>query len=209
MAVDGAGNVIVAGYARDSTGRSLCAVVSYSGSGAMRWTGLYSESSNNQANANALATDSQGNVFVTGSTDIGSGPSDYMTIAYSNNGVPLWTNLYNGPGNSYDHAYAVAVNRSSGDVFVTGDSRGLGTGSTTGPRSPIRAGASRYGRIATPDRAAATIPPQPLLWTAGAAYSSPVSLTAVGGVASRRLSIPGTANFCGFGSIATRRAVPV
>ena len=44
---------------------------------------------------------------------------DYLTIKYSNSGVPLWTNLYNGPGDYEDFAWALAVD-SSGNVFVTG-----------------------------------------------------------------------------------------
>ncbi|MDD1749899.1 MAG: hypothetical protein LUO89_08485 [Methanothrix sp.] len=44
---------------------------------------------------------------------------DYATIKYSSAGVPLWTNRYNGPANSYDLATAMAVDR-SGSVIVTG-----------------------------------------------------------------------------------------
>ena len=44
---------------------------------------------------------------------------DYATIKYSSAGVPLWTNRYNGPANSDDYAYAVAVDGSD-NVIVTG-----------------------------------------------------------------------------------------
>ena len=42
-----------------------------------------------------------------------------MTIGYSGAGVPLWTNLYNGPADYWDGASAVAVD-GNGNVFVTG-----------------------------------------------------------------------------------------
>src|SRR5687767_6159138 len=51
----------------------------------------------------AIAVDhSSGNVLVAGE-----GNSDYATIAYSEAGTALWTNRYNGPGNSIDRAIAV------------------------------------------------------------------------------------------------------
>jgi hypothetical protein len=40
-------------------------------------------------------------------------------------GVEAWAQRYNGPGNSYDYAYAVAVDRSN-NVIVTGGSTGSG-----------------------------------------------------------------------------------
>src|SRR2546421_302857 len=43
--------------------------------------------------------------------------------ALAQGGMPLWTNFYNGPGDSHDVAHALTVD-SSGNVFVTGFSAG-------------------------------------------------------------------------------------
>src|SRR5207249_6928290 len=81
--------------------------------------------------ATALAVDASGSVLVTGysaSTNVIPYNYDYATIKYSGAGVPLWTNRYNGPGNGYDQAYAMAVD-GSGNVLVTGYSLGSGSSS--------------------------------------------------------------------------------
>lgn len=88
------------------------------------WTNRYDGLVNGADQANAVAVDGSGNVFVTGlSTGIGSG-YDYATIAYANTGMPLWTNRCNGTGNSNDVAKAVTVDR-NGNVVVTGSSIGF------------------------------------------------------------------------------------
>src|SRR5262245_52539498 len=72
------------------------------------WTNRYNGPGYGGDSASAIAVDSSGNVFVTGES-VGSGTGyDYATIKYSNTGVPLWTNRYNGPGNSADYAYGIA-----------------------------------------------------------------------------------------------------
>jgi hypothetical protein len=89
------------------------------------WVQRYNGPGNGPDSASALAVDHDNNVIVTGlSWGSGSG-DDYATIKYSNAGVPLWTNRYDGPGNGVDRAYAVAVD-SSRNVIVTGYSTGSG-----------------------------------------------------------------------------------
>ncbi len=129
IAVDGNGNVFVTGrsLSSGSLGSDDYATVAYSGAGVPLWTNRYNGPGNSNDVARAIAVDGSGNVFVTGySRGTNSADSeDYATIAYSGAGVGLWTNRYNGPGNSYDQAYAIAVD-GNGNVFVTGVSAGVG-----------------------------------------------------------------------------------
>jgi hypothetical protein len=114
MAVDGSGNVFVTGSSNDDY-----ATIAYSGAGVPLWTNRYNGTGNSSDGAKAVAVDGSGNVFVTGHSIDNSGDSDYVTIAYSGAGVPLWTNRYDGPDNGSSFARALAVDR-SGNVFVTG-----------------------------------------------------------------------------------------
>ena len=127
LTVDQFGNVFVAGYSLGPGSDYDYAIVSYSNSGLLRWSNRYNGPGNGHDRARAMALDTNGNVFITGySTGTGSG-YDYATVAYSNNGTPLWTNRYNGPDNGDDRATGIAVDP-AGNVFVTGYSSNLNTG---------------------------------------------------------------------------------
>ncbi len=91
------------------------------------WVARYNGPANSGDYAFAIAMDSSGNVYVTG-WSYGSGTDrDYATVKYDTDGNELWAAWYNGPGNVYYSAYAIAVD-SSGNVYVTGVSVVSGTG---------------------------------------------------------------------------------
>ena len=122
VAVDGSNNVIVTGYSGPPYNYDY-ATIKYSSAGVPLWTNRYNGPGNGPDYAFALAVDASNNVIVTGGS-VGSGAKgDYVTIKYSSAGVPLWTNLYNGPGSAADCAYAVAVDGGN-NVIVTGGSPG-------------------------------------------------------------------------------------
>ncbi len=87
--------------------------------------------------ANDVAVSPVGDlVVVTGLSDglRGSGRypvlwADYATIAYdAATGSPRWVRRYDGPARGWDNAQAVAVSPDGSRVFVTGGSKGTGTG---------------------------------------------------------------------------------
>ena len=123
IAVDGSNNVIVTGESGGGSSGYDYATVKYSSTGVPLWTNRYNGPGNADDIASAVATDTNGNVFVTG-WSTGSGTSyDYATVAYSSGGVPLWTNRYNdGETIAYtDYARAIVVD-ANGNVLVTGQS---------------------------------------------------------------------------------------
>ena len=123
VAVDGSNDVIVTGSSGPPQNSYDYLTIKYSSAGVPLWTNRYNGPGNGMDEAFALAVDGSNNVIVTGYST-GSGgqyDTDYATIKYSSAGVPLWTNLYNGPVNWDSAASAVAVDR-SGNVIVTGNS---------------------------------------------------------------------------------------
>jgi hypothetical protein len=117
--VDSGGNVVVTGQSLGSGGLYEFATIKYSGAGVQLWTRRYHGPSSSDDLPAAIAVDSSGNVFVTGSSPGTAGNNDYATVAYSGTGVSLWTRRYNGADNGDDNPAGVAVDR-AGNVFVTG-----------------------------------------------------------------------------------------
>src|SRR5207249_3722159 len=85
--------------------------------GVQLWARRYGGPGNTDDTPYSIAIDASGNVIVAGFSSDNINPVIGATIAYSNEGVPLWTNRFNG------YLYKMAVDR-SGNVFVTGHSDG-------------------------------------------------------------------------------------
>jgi hypothetical protein len=132
IAIDGAGNVYVTGWSTGSGTGYDYATIKYNSAGQQQWVARYDGPVSSDDHAIAIAVDGGGNVYVTGgSAGLGVGciPTceDYATIKYDASGTQQWVARYNGPGNSLDSAYAMAID-GSGNVYVTGFSTGSGTG---------------------------------------------------------------------------------
>lgn len=118
IAVDGAGNVYVAGFKDNATNTDFL-VIKYNSSGDTVWTRTYN--SGDSASAINVAADHAGNVYATGTTK--SGTWDYVTIKYDRDGNEEWASpaIYNSL--SQDGAWGVAPD-ASGNVYVGGMAHG-------------------------------------------------------------------------------------
>ena len=127
IAVDNSGNVYVTGRSYELGTFYDYATVKYNTSGSQQWVSRYNGPGTSDDYATSIAIDASGNVYVTGEAFfIPNEGSDYATIKYSASGAQQWVARYNGPASSVDVANDIVVD-GSGNVYVTGESRGTST----------------------------------------------------------------------------------
>ncbi|MHA6249646.1 SBBP repeat-containing protein [Pontibacter sp. CAU 1760] len=118
IAVDNQGGVYVTGYSVGETGSSDFATIRYdAATGEQAWASRFDEIVSTADRAIAVATDEDGNSYVTGTSS--GGFSSITTIKYAPSGEQLWVVQYK--HNSI--AAAIAVDNQGG-VYVTGYSHG-------------------------------------------------------------------------------------
>jgi hypothetical protein len=124
IAVDGTGNVYVTGQSQGVGTDWDYATIKYDANGNKEWEARYNGPDDGTDQAQAIAVDGAGNVYVTGqSQGVGTGP-DYATVKYLSDGTEDWVARYD-EASGADQAVAIAVD--GGYVYVTGESEGVGT----------------------------------------------------------------------------------
>ena len=126
LAMDPQGNICVTGESGVYPEGVDYTTIKYSPDGQELWVQRYAGPGFSEDRPQALTVDGQGNIYVTGLSGQGSA-YDYVTVKYSAAGEELWVRSYNGPGNGEDTAAALGVD-GQGNVYVTGESAGGGTG---------------------------------------------------------------------------------
>jgi uncharacterized delta-60 repeat protein len=122
IAIDGSGNVYACGETAGIGTDQDCLTLKYSPAGDLLWAKTYNGSANGWDLLEAIALDSAGNVYVTGSVETAT-DSNYVTIKYLPDGNSVWTAFYGDTATGWDESYAIAIT-SDDNVVVTGYSRG-------------------------------------------------------------------------------------
>jgi uncharacterized delta-60 repeat protein len=126
IAIDFEGNIYVTGRSFGTGTNFDYTTIKYSPSGVEHWVMRYNGSDNDIDEATDLVIDNFGNIYVTGKSKGSSTDFDYTTIKYDPSGSEQWIAQYNGPGNEYDEAKYIVLDN-SGNIYITGNSKGLGT----------------------------------------------------------------------------------
>lgn len=124
IAMDSVGNLYTAGRALSPEPGALpeIQIVKSSSAGAVLWAVSYRGVRGWEATPTAIKVDGNDNVVVTGTTtDPTQGllAVDFITAKYDPAGNQLWAARYNGPGQHYDTARALAVD-AEGNIYVSG-----------------------------------------------------------------------------------------
>jgi uncharacterized delta-60 repeat protein len=128
IASDDSGNVYVTGQSYGSGTSTDYVTIKYNSAGIQKWVARYNGPGNSYDMASSIAVDDLGNIYVTGGSYGVGTEYDWVTIKYNSTGDQQWVARYNGPGNSYDIAWSIALDN-LGNIYVSGGSSGNETGS--------------------------------------------------------------------------------
>jgi uncharacterized delta-60 repeat protein len=128
LAIDSHENIIVTGESVGANGGVQYATVKYSAAGSQMWQKRWGPNTF-VSSPRAMAVDSSGNIYVTGTSGSDIELMDYATIKYDQTGVLQWARKYTAhliSGGSNDGATAMVLDP-AGFLYVTGYAQGDGT----------------------------------------------------------------------------------
>lgn len=124
VAVDSNDNVIITGFIWGGAEARDIWVRKYDTNGNEDWTDIIPGAGQTQDEGNGVATDSMGNVIVTGFINDGDNARDVWVRKYDPDGDEMWTETYNGPQNGSDVGEDVAVDTDDNIIVVGSHFRG-------------------------------------------------------------------------------------
>ncbi|MCB9272697.1 MAG: SBBP repeat-containing protein [Lewinellaceae bacterium] len=95
IAIDGSGNVYVAGATDETSGASDYLTIKYNANGDILWSRTYNGAANGLDEALAIKVDAAGNVYVTGRSQGTGSAFNIVTIKYNSDGVQQWAVVIN------------------------------------------------------------------------------------------------------------------
>ena len=122
MALDSNGNLYVAGTTESSETSRDFSLIKYDSSGTEQWVARYNGPDSSSDEASAMVIDSQGNIYLTGSSrrnSDGHSDQDFATLKYNSNGQLQWVTRFDGGINKDDSANDIALDK-NGNIYVTG-----------------------------------------------------------------------------------------
>lgn len=125
LALDSKGNAFILAHYNEPTGQlGSYLVLKLSGAdGKVDWTRTVRRPGDESWSEEALAVDSDGNVYIAGSSRTTG--VDFLVTSFGPTGKPRWTRHYNGPGNGDDRAQDIVATKDA--VYVAGFSWGGGS----------------------------------------------------------------------------------
>ncbi len=137
--IDKNGQIVVVGYSNGSLATTKTTsndvfVAKYNSNGEVIWLKQFGSISDSTDMGLAVATDSLGNILITGKTDgplngANNGENDIWLAKYDTNGNRIWIQQFGSSAN--DLANAIAVD-SKDNIFLTGNTNGVLNGSNSG-----------------------------------------------------------------------------
>jgi len=134
LVLDGSGNVYVTGLScQHENGDGDCdnydyATIKYNSGGTQQWAQRYNGPANGDDQALSIAIDDSNYLYVTGGSVASGQGVDYVTIQYNSSGTQQWLKRYNNSAANGDDTAAKVFLDDDGNVIVTGNSVGSGTG---------------------------------------------------------------------------------
>ncbi|TKJ36543.1 hypothetical protein CEE37_15075 [candidate division LCP-89 bacterium B3_LCP] len=125
IVLDESGNVYITGRAFMYDSLYDYTTIKYSPDGQEQWVSRYNGPANQDDEANAIAMDGDGFIYVTGTSAEEEGiffPSyNYATVKYNQDGDEIWVTRYDGPEGQEDIAASITTDAEN-SVYVTGKS---------------------------------------------------------------------------------------